>query len=86
MQGSSLALIHFPIRPEIEIDSPDVASDPACCNMEVRELVLKLALLLEDVYAVHGLGSISTAHTDQDLEHLYAACAQAAQRIKPFLD
>ena len=85
VQGSSLALIHFPVRPDIEIDSPDVASDPACCNMEVRERVLKLALLLEDVYAVHGLGSISTAHTDQDLEHLYTACERAAQRIKPFL-
>jgi glutamate-1-semialdehyde 2,1-aminomutase len=84
--GSSLALIHFPIRPDIEIDSPDVASDPACCNMEVRELVLKLALLLEDVYAVHGLGSLSAAHTEQDLEKLYAACERAAQRIKPFLD
>ena len=48
VQGSSLALIHFPVRPGIEIDSPEVASDPACCNMEVRERVLKLALLLEE--------------------------------------
>jgi hypothetical protein len=86
VQGSSLALIHFPVRPDIEIDSPDAASDPARCNMEVRELVLKLALLLEDVYAVHGLGSLSTAHTEQDLELLYVACERAAQRIKPFLD
>jgi glutamate-1-semialdehyde aminotransferase len=85
VQGSSLALIHFPIRPGIEIDSPDVASDPACCNMEVRELVLKLALLLEDVYAVHGLGSLSAAHTEQGLDKLYAACERAALRIKPFL-
>jgi glutamate-1-semialdehyde 2,1-aminomutase len=86
IQGSSLALIHFPVRPDVEIDSPDVASDPTCCNMEVRERVLKLALLLEDVYAVHGLGALSTAHTDQDLDKLYAACQHAAQRIKPFLD
>ena len=85
VQGSSLALIHFPVRPGIEIDSPDVASDPTCCNMEVRERVLKLALLIEDVYAVHGLGALSTAHTDQDLGKLYAACQRAAQRIKPFL-
>jgi glutamate-1-semialdehyde 2,1-aminomutase len=85
VQGSSLALIHFPVRPEIEIDSPDVASDPTCCNMEVRERVLKLALLMEDVYAVHGLGSLSTAHTEQDLEHLYSACERAAHRLEPFL-
>jgi glutamate-1-semialdehyde 2,1-aminomutase len=86
VQGSSLALIHFPVRPDIEIDSPDVASDPTCCNMEVREMVLKLALLMEDVFAVHGLGSLSTAHTEQDLERLYSACERAAHRIKPFLD
>jgi len=85
VQGSSLALIHFPVRPDIEIDSPDIASDPACCNMEVRELVLRLALLLEDVYAVHGLGSLSAAHTEQDLEKLYVACERAAVRVKPFL-
>jgi glutamate-1-semialdehyde 2,1-aminomutase len=85
VQGSSLALIHFPVDPEIEIDSPDVASDPACCNTEVRERVLKLALLLEDVYAVHGLGSLSVAHSEQELDKLYAACARAAQRVKTFL-
>jgi glutamate-1-semialdehyde 2,1-aminomutase len=85
VKGSSLALIHFPVGPEVEIDSPDVASDPACCNMEVRERVLKLALLLEDVYAVHGLGALSTAHSAQDLEVLYRACERAAQRLKPFL-
>jgi len=85
VQGSSLALIHFPVRPDIQVDSPDVASDPACCNTEVRERILKLALLIEDVYAVHGLGSLSTAHTERDLDKLYAACGRAAQRVKSFL-
>jgi glutamate-1-semialdehyde 2,1-aminomutase len=85
VQGSSLALIHFPVRPGIEIDSPDVASDPACCNSQVREMILKLALLLEDVHVMHGLGALSTAHTKQDLEKLYTACQRAAQRLKPFL-
>ena len=51
----------------------------------MHELVLKLALLLQDVYAVHGLGSLSAAHTQQDLDKLYAACERAAQRVKPFL-
>jgi hypothetical protein len=37
------------------------------------------------VYAVHGLGSLSTAHTEGDLEHLYAACGRAAERIKPYM-
>lgn len=85
LTGSSLAVLHFPVNEDIVVDSPDVAADPASCNMEVRERALKLALLMEDVYAVHGLGALSTAHTEQDLEHLYAACSRAADRIKPFL-
>ena len=84
IQGSSLALIHFPVKPGIVIDSPDVASDPACCNLPIREQALKLALLMEDVYAVHGLGSLSTAHTQEDLSKLYAACHRAAERLKAF--
>jgi glutamate-1-semialdehyde 2,1-aminomutase len=85
LTGSSLAVLHFPVHPDIVVDSPDVAADPACCNMEVRERALKLALLLEDVYAVHGLGALAAAHTEEDLERLYAACGRAADRIKPFL-
>jgi glutamate-1-semialdehyde 2,1-aminomutase len=79
--GSSLAMLHFPLRPDVRVDSPDIAADPACCMLEVRERLLKLALLLEDVYAVHGLGALSTAHTEDNLEHLYAACERVAQRL-----
>jgi len=79
--GSSLAMMHFPIRPDIEIDSPDKGADPDCCLLEVREQVFKLALLLEDIYAVHGLGALSTAHTEQDLEYLYGACGRIAERL-----
>jgi len=79
--GSSLAMLHFPLRPDLRVDSPDVAADPACCMIEVRERLLKLALLLEDVYTMHGLGALSTAHTEDHLDHLYAACHRVAQRL-----
>ncbi len=86
LPGSSLAMLHFPRRPDLVIDSPDVAADPDCCRVWLRERVLKLALLLEDVYTMHGLGALSTAHTDQDLEKLYAACGRAARRISKLGD
>jgi glutamate-1-semialdehyde 2,1-aminomutase len=82
IKGSSLAMLHFPVKPDVEIDSPDVAADPACCLLEVREQILKLALLLNDIHTVHGLGALSTAHTEADLEHLYHACERVAQRLK----
>jgi hypothetical protein len=75
-------VLHFPVKPGIVIDSPDVASDPACCMAQVREQALKLALLVEDVYTMHGLGAVSTAHTQEDLAQLYAACDGAADRLK----
>jgi hypothetical protein len=36
---------------------------------------------LQDVYTVHGLGVLSTAHTREDLERLYEACDWVAQRL-----
>jgi hypothetical protein len=79
--GSSLAMLHFPRRPDIEIVSPEVAADPECCFLEARERLLKLALLLEDVYTVHGLGALSTAHTEDNLNHLYTACHRVAELL-----
>lgn len=85
VKGSSMAMLHFPVKPGVVIDSPDVAADPACCMMQVREQIFKLAMLLEDVYTVHGLGALSTAHTQEDLDGLYEASDRAAQRLKPYL-
>jgi len=43
--------------------------------------VLKLAMLLEDVHIVHGLGALSTAHTEADIERLCGAYQRAMARI-----
>jgi len=80
--GSSLAMIHFPHDERTPLTSPEAVWDPQLCNVERREKVLKLALLLERVHVVHGLGAASTAHTDEDVEWLLAACDAVAQRIK----
>ena len=42
--------------------SPEAAWNPQICDVERREKVLKLALLLERVHVVHGLGAVSMAH------------------------
>lgn len=79
--SSSLSMVHFPTRSDIVIDSPDVAADPTCCSPELREHVFKLAMLIQDVYTVHGFGALSTAHTQADLDMLYDACDRVAQRL-----
>jgi len=82
VQGSSVAVVHFPARPGVVVDSPDVASDPELCLVQVRERIFRLAMLLEDVYTMHGLGALSVAHTEKDLNRLYDACDRVAQRLK----
>jgi glutamate-1-semialdehyde 2,1-aminomutase len=84
--GSSLAAIHFPVRTDVEIDSPDTAADPNCCLIDVREHLFKLAMMLRDVYVMHGVGALSTAHTERDLERFYQACDQVAEQMEGKID
>jgi glutamate-1-semialdehyde 2,1-aminomutase len=83
--GSSLAMLHFPHDDAVEFNSPEDVYDPSKCDVVLRDRVLQTALLLEDVHVVHGLGALSTAHTEADLEFLREACRRVARRIKPHL-
>jgi glutamate-1-semialdehyde 2,1-aminomutase len=82
LKGSSLAGIHFPVRPGFLTDSPDSVADPERCMVRVREQILKLAFLLEGVYTMHGLGALSTMHTQAALDRFYVACERIAQRLE----
>lgn len=79
---SSLVMIHFPRDVNVQLTDPEAVWDPRICNVERREKVLKLALLLERVHVVHGLGAVSAAHSDEDVEWLFAACDEAAKWMK----
>jgi glutamate-1-semialdehyde 2,1-aminomutase len=83
--GSSLAAVHFPYAQGTACDSPEQTRNPEVCDVELSDTVLQLALLLEDVFVMHGLGSICRAHTDEDVARLGDACRRAARRIAPFL-
>jgi glutamate-1-semialdehyde aminotransferase len=83
--GSSMAHLHFPYREDARMDRPEQLFDPAVCDVELSKNVLQLALLLEDVYLVHGHGAVAAAHTDADLSVLESACRRAAHRIKSSL-
>jgi glutamate-1-semialdehyde 2,1-aminomutase len=59
---SSLVMIHFPYDERTRLTSPETVWNPQICDVEMRERILKLALLLERVHVMHGLGAVSTAH------------------------
>jgi len=80
--GSSMAHLHFPYREDVPLERPEQLFDPEVCDVELAEDVLQLALLLEDVYLVHGHGAVATAHTDADMSVLESACRRVAHRIK----
>lgn len=82
LPGSSLATVRFPHDPGRSLDSPDDVRDPAICDDFLSEHILRLALLLEDVHTVHGLGALSTEHTEEDIAFLGEAARRAARRVR----
>ncbi len=85
LSGSSVGAVQFPYREGTAFTSPEQTKNPQVCDVELSEKVLQLALLLEDVHVMHGLGSISMAHTLEDIQRLGEACRCAAKRIKEFI-
>jgi hypothetical protein len=80
--ASSVGAVLFPYREDTRFTSPDQTKDPDLCDTALAETVLQLALLLEDVHVMHGLGAVSAAHTPADIARLGEACRRAARRIK----
>jgi len=83
--GSSLSLVAFPYQEGRELHTPTDVRDPAVCDVALGEEILQLALLAQDVFTRHGLGSVSTAHTEEDLEFLGQAYRQVARLFKKHL-
>ncbi len=83
---NSLHTLVVPFDENVVLDSPDTVLDPEVCDLPLTDKVLKLAMLLEDVHIVHGLGAMSTAHTEVEIDRIAKAYGRALEKIKPFLD
>jgi glutamate-1-semialdehyde 2,1-aminomutase len=83
--GSSMAILHFPYQETASLDSPERVFNPSVCDVTLSHKVVELALLLEDVHFLEGHGAVTTAHTEEDIGFLSAACRRVARRIKPYL-
>ena len=85
LPGSSMFMLHFPYAEDTPLDRPEDWFNPSMCDVALTHGVLDLALLLEDVFLLHGHGGVSVAHTETDINSLGEACRRAARRIKPYL-
>ena len=79
--GSSMVTVHFPREESVVLDNPEAVFDPQRCDIELREKVLGLSMLVEDVHLLLAHGAASTAHTDKDVDFLTEAFRRAAERI-----
>lgn len=84
VQGSSLGMVFFPCREGEEISRPEAGRNEEICDTYLSESLLQTALLLEDVHVVHGFGSISAAHSDEDVQKLTEACRKTARLFARF--
>jgi len=82
---SSLHMLVFPYESGHALISPDEVKNPEICDVILRENVIQLAMLLENVHVVHGLGSNCTAHTEEDIQFIAGGFQRVAKRIKPFM-
>jgi glutamate-1-semialdehyde 2,1-aminomutase len=85
LTGSSLGMCHFPYDQAQELTSPDDVYDPVKCDVELRDQLLQLALIIGNVHVMHGLGAVSTAHTEADIARLGEECSRAAHLLKKYL-
>lgn len=85
LSDSSMFMLHFPYDENAQLDRPKDWFDPSVCDLTLSHRVLDLALLLENVFMLHGHGGVSTAHTEADVDFVGQACRRAARRIKPYL-
>ena len=79
-ENSSLVGVHF-LNEKIErVIAPEDAWNPEINDFELREKIFKLAMLNEGFYVFHGYGSISTAHTDEEIQASLDAVEQIAEK------
>jgi len=82
LPGSSLSIVVFPHQDDCRLKYPEDVWDPTVTDVALRETVIRLAMLLEDVSVMHSLGAVSMAHSETDIERLAEACHRVARRVK----
>ena len=76
-KNSSIVGVHFLHDPNTRIESPEQVWNPEVCDVEMREKIFKLAMIQEGFNIFHGYGSISGAHSENEIQ----ASLDAAERI-----
>ena len=76
--------LHVPIfnpAADQDFDTPEAIADPRLSDVEFREHIFQWAMLLQNVYVIHGLGCTTTAHDEAEMDHFSEACREVAHAM-----
>jgi glutamate-1-semialdehyde 2,1-aminomutase len=81
---SSIVGVHFLRENCDKVESPDQVWNPRVCDIDLREKVFKLAMLMEGFNIFHGFGAISYAHSDDEIQASLDAVERIAKKWNTF--
>ena len=81
-KNSSVVGVHFLHESCDRIESPEQVWNPDVCDIELREKIFKLAMIQEGFNVFHGYGSISGAHTEEEIQASLDAVERIAKKWK----
>lgn len=81
---SSLVGVHFMKKNSNSINSPEQVWNNEYCDPEMREKIFKLAMINEGFNVFHGYGSISAAHTEEEIRSSLDAAEKIARYFLKF--
>jgi glutamate-1-semialdehyde 2,1-aminomutase len=81
MPDCSLLLPIFNPKKGQDFDTPEAVADPKLNDVELRENIFQLAMLVENCYVIHGLGCATLAHEQPEIDYFSAAAQRVAERL-----
>jgi glutamate-1-semialdehyde 2,1-aminomutase len=75
----SLFQTHFPSQKGVTLNSPH--SIHRHTDVEKREVEFRIRMLAKGVHMMHGGGSLSIAHSDEDIEKIIEAAGEVAKEM-----
>jgi len=79
-ENSSIIGVHFLKQDREKLTSPEEVWNPEINDFEVREKIFKLAMLDEGFNIFHGFGTISSAHTESEIQASLTAVEKIASK------
>jgi glutamate-1-semialdehyde 2,1-aminomutase len=76
----SLCGVYFPYKPETIVKSPTQMHQ--LTDLEKLDREFRIRMLNHGVFVVHGGGSVSFAHTEEDIARVLAATEEVAREMK----